>query len=629
MVIFCFNSFATNETLSSGAFIINMGITPQTIANGLKPYGLVYDLLKNKQVPIKWIINTSKLKDSADFTYNGVKFRGGPFIIPAEYRTAAVNTIISNWVAAGVIGTTTTAPITVEVYLTLRFVPQWTLDKDNGNLVTDFFINAGIPASAHGGSTSSGWKLPSQLNGCDDIFVLPHADPTWTTHQNLYFWNQTHKGNIWSACHGVSELENITNPGATIRMNFLSTNGLLLNGAHKDGSPPYNYQYPTDQVMQFMGSFDGATTNGSEQIYLPKLSSSWRSGTRMLVFDPTQQDIPLKSLGPAAVAIYGRAFNDSTRGFVMYEGGHDLNKGTVPERVAAQRAFFNYSFYAANIKSNISISMANIPGVVRRGDTINIDFDLPPGYNAANFRKKWTSSCGGTFRPNDTVKLAKFIVPTNPLITSCVISIKITDACGRENFASKQIFIISGILENGWGNLNAKQSGKDVLLTWKTNAEENQHIFVVEKSSNGTNFSIIGYVMAKEITEELNTYYFTDKSPGDGQYYYRIRALDKQSHAAVSNTVSINIKSQGFRITIAPNPITQSSLINFYSDKKTNAALTIINIAGSLLAAKSIELQKGETRFDFPDLKTLLTGIYLLKVQVGLETYYEKFFVSK
>ena len=44
------------ETFSSGSFIVNMGITPQTVANGLKPYGLVYDLINNYSVPVKWII---------------------------------------------------------------------------------------------------------------------------------------------------------------------------------------------------------------------------------------------------------------------------------------------------------------------------------------------------------------------------------------------------------------------------------------------------------------------------------------------------------------------------------------------------------------------------------------------
>ena len=75
-------AFGANETLTSGAFIINQGVIPQTISNGLKPYGLVYDLVKNYAVPIKWVINPSKIKDGVDFKYKGVNYSGGPFIIP-------------------------------------------------------------------------------------------------------------------------------------------------------------------------------------------------------------------------------------------------------------------------------------------------------------------------------------------------------------------------------------------------------------------------------------------------------------------------------------------------------------------------------------------------------------------
>src|SRR5690349_21210068 len=67
---------AATETFTSGAFIINMGVVPQTVANGLKPYGLIYDLIKNNDVPIKWVIGQGKVKDGVDFTYNGQDFRG-------------------------------------------------------------------------------------------------------------------------------------------------------------------------------------------------------------------------------------------------------------------------------------------------------------------------------------------------------------------------------------------------------------------------------------------------------------------------------------------------------------------------------------------------------------------------
>ena len=192
---------------------------------------------------------------------------------------------------------------------------------------------------------------PSLLGACNDIFVLPHADPKWNTHKFLVDWNNTHRGSIWASCHAVSVLENMFNTAIpTEQANFLALNSagpgsqaLVPFGSHKDGSPPFNNNsYPADQVMQFMGSIDLATTNGSEQIYLPALSGGWRPSTKIGVYDPTHVDVTSLSPGRAANLVYGRGFGDNNRGWVMYEGGHSHNKGG-DYSVAAQRAFFNFS----------------------------------------------------------------------------------------------------------------------------------------------------------------------------------------------------------------------------------------------------------------------------------------------
>jgi hypothetical protein len=92
-----FQASAATETLTTGAFIINMGVVPQTIANGLKPYGMLYDLVKNYNVPVKWVTIPTKLKDGIDLMYNSVDYKGGTFVLPAEYRSAAVNARIAYW----------------------------------------------------------------------------------------------------------------------------------------------------------------------------------------------------------------------------------------------------------------------------------------------------------------------------------------------------------------------------------------------------------------------------------------------------------------------------------------------------------------------------------------------------
>lgn len=445
---FCSKAFCAVETISSGSFIVNMGVIPQTIANGLKPYGLVYELLNTYHVPVKWIINPSKAKDGGDFTYNGTVFSGGAFVILSEYRTAAVNAAINSWIVQGVVGQNTNTPINLEVYATLTYAPRWTIDRFSGNLVTPFFLNAGIPDSAHGGSLTTGWKLPSELTQCDDIFALPHADPTWNTHNNLLAWNRDYRGAIWSGCHAPSVMEDAVSPDNSQRMNFLSTNGFVNYQAHQDGTPPYSYAYDTNPIMQFIGSLDLATNNGSEGIYLLKPGSSWRPGVEVSVWDPTHSNVPAFSPGPATVLAYGRGFADTSRGWVMYQGGHFHNGGTgggfsgVPfnsHHIALQRAFFNFAFMAVVDKQNnsiqpqISAASTMLPGV-----SYPVSFTLPAGTDLSQYTFEWSAS-SGTIIPDNASQNITYIPDNDLSIRIALITLVMTDACGRQYFETHNI----------------------------------------------------------------------------------------------------------------------------------------------------------------------------------------------
>ncbi len=439
----------TTETISAGSFIVNMGVVPQTIGNGLKPYGMVYDLILNYKVPVKWIIAPGKVKDGVDFTYNGVDYKGGPFVILAEYRSAAVNARIAYWLGIGVVGTTTTSPIDVPVAMTLLVssVPRWTLDLLNGSVSVPYFQNAGIPDSSY-----SVTRNPSDLNDCDDIFVMPHAYPQWSTHGNLYTWNKNYKGSIWTSCTAVSELEDMFNPDDhTQQTNFLSNldtsvpfpssdqpttieNALVLYTDHNSGTLPYTYSNSGDPFMQFMGTIDAATQNGLEQIYIPK-SQGWRTTTTIGAWDPDNTQVyNSDQYHRAAIIAYGRAFGDPTRGYVMIEAGHSLSNATQPANIAAQRIFFNFSLVAGK-NSTVIPDVSGIPTSVVSAMPTPISFVFPIGVNPSAYTVTLSSFCGGTFvqnpaYPGDQTKWI-FTPPATVNAISCPVTVSISDACGR------------------------------------------------------------------------------------------------------------------------------------------------------------------------------------------------------
>ncbi|MBL7766375.1 MAG: tandem-95 repeat protein [Chitinophagaceae bacterium] len=451
------NLQASVETLSTGAFIINMGVVPQTVNNGIKPYGMIYDLMRSNNVPIKWVISQTKGKDGVDFVYNGVSYKGGVFIIPAEFRDAAVNAKITSWTSQGVVGVTTTTPLTVDVTYTLTSIPRWTINSQNGAIGEAFLTTAGINNTAFPGAYN--YQAVAGLSCCDDMFVMPHADPTWATHNRLYTWNKDCLGSIWLGCHSGSALSNSINPNNPAQqMNFLSTrtnvttpapwpnNSLELWTSHNDGSVPYTNRLPNDPIAQYMGSIDAATQNGSEQIYMPVLGSTarWNPGAKIIVYDPTQADVTnvLPDLSnSAAVLVYGRGFDSLNRGYVMAMGSHNIN-GSGTANVAAIRTFFNFSLFQMLPKSpQMSVSGVSSGTVIQGGNTMTGLSVTATSFAGANFTYEWSSTCGGTFSA-PTASTTNYTAPVVAVTTNCIITCKVVDLCGRTTFTSIPITII-------------------------------------------------------------------------------------------------------------------------------------------------------------------------------------------
>jgi hypothetical protein len=391
-------SFAQTTTFPSGSAIIDMGSTTPTIGNSLKPYGLIYALLKYQNVPVYGVINQSKVKDGIDFTYNSKSYKGGTFIVSSDFFTTNVTALLNSWAGQGVLIDYTNSDLTVNVTYKLNFAPKWVMDKANGNIAVGFLNNAGIPSSAFT------FKSPFQLGDCDDIFILPHADPTWTEHSNLYFWNKNNRGAIWAGCHAVSDLENITKDtvisgtSTTLRMNFLSTSGLVPYAEHTSGNTPYSPFSFADPIAQYIGKTDNAQLAGSETVFLPKTGSAWRPGTTMITSSPVQTDIPALSAGPAAINIYGRGFDGANNGYVCYQAAHNIANLSTADNIAAERIFFNFSLFALNDKVNSKISalIAGVPSLLN-ANTASPTFTASVSGDGGPFTYKWTSNVAGTF----------------------------------------------------------------------------------------------------------------------------------------------------------------------------------------------------------------------------------------
>jgi hypothetical protein len=609
---------STNETLSSGSFIINMGITPQTIANGLKPYGLVYDMIINYQVPVKWIINDSKIKDGTDFTYNSVDYKGGPFIIPAEFINPTVAARIAYWQTQGIQGIYTTSALTVPVCTTLTSFP-WTMIDSTSSLqaiLVSYFNNASIPSSAYSIGT------PAGLTSCFDVWANPHGDPTWATHNYLYNFVTVNKSWIWAECHSVSMMEyckSTTTP--TQQLNFLSTTGLKCWGANKCGtnpethiknpSSPYTYYYPTDAVMQFMGNMHNACLAGSEQWYQPISSGQWNTTARRGVTTGSGT-----SPREGSVLVYGPAYGDPTNGWAMYIGGHSLDSGgtSIPDHVAGQRAFFNYLLLAGTYK-RLNVT-ASIPTTLQSGQSDYVSSTVTTG--TPPYTYNWTSSMGGTFSA-PTASGGLYTAPIVVTDTVDIVRVTVTDQCGRVNFYYQMMNLTAPVvLPVKLLSFNAERKNNGVLMKWQTASEVNNDYFTISRSTNGTNFQTIGHVGGNGTISHASDYTFTDPEAPQSLVYYRLSQTDFNGTSETFPSVTVAPKkgTNDIAVYIHPNPFEDECSLKIFSKIDDSLTLTIYDMATRVVYSKTYEVDEGENEINI-DASDFIQGNYFLNIRTN------------
>ena len=606
------------ETVPSGSFIINMGISSPSIVSGLKPYGLLYEMIAVHKVPVKWCINTAKVKDGTDFTYNSINYKGGSFVIPGDLIDNTIQTRIAYWMTQGVQGVYTTSPIAVPVSYTINSFPSIMIDTLSGNqsIIISYFDNAGIPSSAYTTGT------PNSITSCHDLWVNPHGDPTWATHGNLYNFALNQKGFIWSQCHSVSMLENVVNPSNIAqKMNFLSTSGLQCYGNSKcvgvsevhvkPPVSPYTHQFPANPVMQFMGSMSGACLGGSEQWYVPLSTSSWRSSTTRLVTTSTGS-----SPNEGVLLVYGPAFGNASNGWVMYEGGHDLNAaGTTVEKVAAQRAFLNFCLLAGKERTP-HISSSSIQGSFVSGMTGNVSVNITGG--TAPYTYSWSSTIAGTFgSPNDSS--TTFIPTLTNTNQTGTITVLITDACNRVTFEKRSIYSGGSALPVTLLWTKASKQNKNVVVSWATSHEKNNDFFTVYRSVNDGEFMSLGKVKGEGNSSTVHEYNFIDGFIPSGDLLYRLSQTDFNGTTTMFDPVSIRNLLTLSKLKVAPNPIKENSKISFQSEGDGVSSVEIWSAMGQLVARKKMEHQRGENVIKFSDLNIKLNGYFVVRIVIDNE----------
>lgn len=216
-----------------------------------------------------------------------------------------------------------------------------------------------------------------------------------------------------------------------------------------------------------------------------------------------------------------------------------------------------------------------------------------------------------------TIPASEPVTPTIGPITSNTTDLAlISRVCLRQGAAANApTVVVDGIrVATDWTNaatmplnllgFRGAVINGDANLVWNTANEVNVAGFIVEKSTNGSNFENVGFVAAKNTASA--TYNFTT-SLTVGNNFYRLKMMDKDGTYSYSKVITLNNRT-GVKLELFPNPVVNTLTLTHEKATET-ARVKVTAIDGKILLTQV--LQAGATQSTV-DVSKLTKGTYVL-----------------
>jgi Secretion system C-terminal sorting domain len=134
--------------------------------------------------------------------------------------------------------------------------------------------------------------------------------------------------------------------------------------------------------------------------------------------------------------------------------------------------------------------------------------------------------------------------------------------------------------------------GNNARLFWETATEINNVGFEIEKSTNQTAFSKIGFVKGVGNSVQFNSYNFIDNN-FEKTAYYRLKQLDMDGKFSYSPVIALQKFGSKGSMKVYPNPLSnQATLsIDFAENSFKNASISVFESNGKPIYQKNVEGQ--------------------------------------
>ncbi len=165
-----------------------------------------------------------------------------------------------------------------------------------------------------------------------------------------------------------------------------------------------------------------------------------------------------------------------------------------------------------------------------------------------------------------------------------------------------------------------------VLVNWVVASQLNNKEFVIEKTSDGINYTEVTTTAGAGTTPFSVAYSVIDYYPTPGVSYYRLKQIDMDGSPTYFSPVSvIDGTEQNTSVSLFPNPVGEFATVSYISEDNTPLTISITDLSGRLVNSITYsQVLAGDNNFIL-NTSGLKKGIYLLRCTNGQKEYNLKF----
>lgn len=169
-------------------------------------------------------------------------------------------------------------------------------------------------------------------------------------------------------------------------------------------------------------------------------------------------------------------------------------------------------------------------------------------------------------------------------------------------------------------SFTAVNNNNAVTLSWQTQYEQNSSHFIIQRSTNGVDFTDIGRVTATGNTNMVTNYSYKDMLDATMKLqqtiFYRLQSLDIDGSSGLSQVLTIHPDKKGIQLFVFPNPAKDILQVQTGDNVTGESTLTITDATGQQVYKKELLLQQGSNSIPV-NISLLRSGIYYVRLLNG------------